>query len=229
MTGTPRAARGARDVLLRARHPLERHLETEIAARHHHRVARRENLVEVLERLRPFELGHQRHVAGVGVDHHLAGPAEIRRGLHEADAPPCRRRAPGRTCRSSMSFGVIADAGSGTPGALIPLCSPSSPPSTTVVWISVPSVDSTRSSIRPSESSRRSPGRTLRARPSNVGRDASGFADEVPGADPQRVAGLQRSGLSIDERAGSDLRPAQILQDRDLAAAPARAAARTRA
>ena len=42
--------------------------------------------------------------------------------------------------RSSMSFGVIADAGSGTPGALMPLCSPSSPPSTTVVWISVPSV-----------------------------------------------------------------------------------------
>ena len=40
--------------------------------------------------------------------------------------------------RSSMSFGVMADAGSGTPGALMPLCSPSSPPSTTVRRFSVP-------------------------------------------------------------------------------------------
>ena len=37
--------------------------------------------------------------------------------------------------RSSTSFSVIAEAGSGTPGALIPLCSPISPPSTTVVSI----------------------------------------------------------------------------------------------
>ena len=45
-------------------------------------------------------------------------------------------------CRSSMSFGVIADAAAATPGALIPLCSPISPPSTTVVSISAPSVES---------------------------------------------------------------------------------------
>ena len=38
--------------------------------------------------------------------------------------------------RSSTSFAVRLDAGSRTPGALIPLCSPSGPPLTTVVTIS---------------------------------------------------------------------------------------------
>ena len=42
------AAPGAqRDVLLRRGHTLERHLQPEIAARHHHAVARRQNLVEL--------------------------------------------------------------------------------------------------------------------------------------------------------------------------------------
>ena len=36
-----------------------------------------ENLVEVLERLRPFELGDQRHVGAAGVGHHLPRLPEV--------------------------------------------------------------------------------------------------------------------------------------------------------
>ena len=67
-----------------------------------------------------------------------------------------------------MSFGVSAEAGSATPGRLIPLCSPSGPPPTTVVVAVVPSDDSTRSSMRPSSRSSRSPCRTDLARPAKV-------------------------------------------------------------
>ncbi len=51
--------------------------------------------------------------------------------LHEAERHhvDAERQA---ELRSSTSFGVTAEVGSGTPGALIPLCSPISPPSTTV-------------------------------------------------------------------------------------------------
>ena len=62
MTGMPRRRALRDDLLLRPRHALERHLESEIAARHHDRVARRQDLVEMFERLRPFELGDQRNV-----------------------------------------------------------------------------------------------------------------------------------------------------------------------
>ena len=82
--------------------------------------------------------------------------------------------------RSSISFSVMADAGSDTPGALMPLCCPSRPPSTTAVWISSPLVDSTFSSIAPSARSRRSPGRTLSARPSNDVETRPGPPTNVP-------------------------------------------------
>ena len=62
MTGTPRAARRAQHLLLDARHVLERHLEAEVAARHHHRVGGVEDLVEPVDRLGAFELGDDRHV-----------------------------------------------------------------------------------------------------------------------------------------------------------------------
>ena len=57
ITGIAARARAAGDFLLRPRHALERHLESEISARHHHRVAGVENLVEVVERQRPLQLG----------------------------------------------------------------------------------------------------------------------------------------------------------------------------
>ena len=112
------------------------------------RVARRENLVEVLERLRPLELRDQRHVAGVGVGHQLRAPAAGRSAVCTKLSATMSTPSDRPNFRSSTSFGVIADAGSGTPGALMPLCSPISPPSTTVVSISSPSVASTRSSTQ---------------------------------------------------------------------------------
>ena len=65
--------------------------------------------------------------------------------------------------RSRASFSVTPEAGSGTPGALMPLCSPSSLPKITVVVISRSVADSTRSSTCPSSSSRRSPAPTALA------------------------------------------------------------------
>ena len=72
------------------------------------------------------------------------------------------KSTPARTpnARSALSLLVSPEAGSGTPGALIPLCSPSTPPSTTTLRICWRSLDSTRSSIRPSSSSSVSPGFT---------------------------------------------------------------------
>ena len=109
--------------------------------------------------------------------------------------------------RSSMSFGVIADAGSGTPGALMPLCSPSSPPSTTVVSISLPSVPSTRSSTRPSASSSRSPGRTLLREPLEGRRHAARARRR---SRRWRCAACRpastSSGRAAGEAAGADLR-----------------------
>src|SRR3954465_8942418 len=57
ITGLPARRGGGGDLLLRARHAFERHLETEIAARDHHRVARAEDFLEVLEGQRPLQLG----------------------------------------------------------------------------------------------------------------------------------------------------------------------------
>ena len=79
MTGMPLPARPVRDVLLRPRHALERHLEAEIAAGDHHAVTRRENLVEVLQGLRPFELGDERHVGLPLLGHQLAGLLQVGR------------------------------------------------------------------------------------------------------------------------------------------------------
>ena len=62
MTGMPAAAGFARDLFLRRRHLLERHLEPEIAARHHHALRHFQDLVQVIERFGPLDLGDQRNV-----------------------------------------------------------------------------------------------------------------------------------------------------------------------
>ncbi len=64
-TGLPR--RRARRVIVFCRPGtlLERHFDAEVAARHHHRVGDGEDVVETLDRLRLFDLGHhQRAIAG---------------------------------------------------------------------------------------------------------------------------------------------------------------------
>ena len=65
--------------------------------------------------------------------------------------------------RSRASFSVTPEAGSGTPGALMPLCWPSRLPNITVVVITRSVADSTRNSTWPSSSSRRSPAATALA------------------------------------------------------------------
>ena len=64
--------------------------------------------------------------------------------------------------RSRWSFGVSAGMRSLTPGKLMPLCSPSSPPLTTVHNTEFDVVESTRNSISPSPSRMRSPRETSR-------------------------------------------------------------------
>ena len=94
-----------------------------------------------------------------GLRHHLAGRAADRR-------PICTKLTATRSTpsdspkrRSSASFGVIADAGRCTPGAVMPLCSPSAPAvDDGRLNLAGRRSPSTRSSISPSASSRRSPG-----------------------------------------------------------------------
>ena len=57
------AAAGPRHALLRARHPFDRQFDAKIAARHHDGVGDVENVVEMVERLRLFDLGHHRGAA----------------------------------------------------------------------------------------------------------------------------------------------------------------------
>ena len=57
-TGLPARRAAARHELLDARHLFERHLDAEIAARHHQRVGEVEDLVEPVHRLRLLDLGH---------------------------------------------------------------------------------------------------------------------------------------------------------------------------
>ena len=54
------AAAGGDDPLLQHRHPVDRHLDAEVAARHHHRVGGGDDLVEVVHRPAALELGDER-------------------------------------------------------------------------------------------------------------------------------------------------------------------------
>ena len=60
-----RAARLADDVLLDHGHLLERHLDPEVAARHHHRVHQRQDAGQVGDDLRALELGDDRQVGAL--------------------------------------------------------------------------------------------------------------------------------------------------------------------
>ena len=80
----PRARAHADDLLLHARHLLERHLETEIAARHHHALRESQDRVE-------FSIAAGRSIlAMIGVDStgvvdDRPRPRDIVCGLHEAE------------------------------------------------------------------------------------------------------------------------------------------------
>ena len=77
-------AAGARHFLLHARHFLQRHLDAEIAARHHQRVGEVENVVQSRHRLRLLDLGHHRSAAA----RDLLRLGDVFRPLDEGERDP---------------------------------------------------------------------------------------------------------------------------------------------
>ena len=87
----------------------------------------------------------------------------------------------------------------------------------TVVWISAPSVD-VDAQFDQAVGQQQAIARPHAAREAGErGRKPARSADEVAGARSQRVAGLHAIGRAAVEPSGSDLRAAEILQDRDFA------------
>ena len=126
--------------------------------------------------------------------------------------------SPNRT--SSASFGVRPVAGSATPGALMPLRSPSTLPCTTVVRISSPSLDITRRTMRPSSSSRSCPDRTARASGAYDVDTRPGVPSKSPVAMRSFIAALQRDRGAPGKATRPDLRAAEVLQHGNGAAGP---------
>ena len=106
--------------------------------------------------------------------------------------------------------------GSATPGALMPLCSPSQPPVTTTVVSSSGAVSMTRSSRRPS-SMKQAIARPGRAHQLGVGReDPPALGRQIARADAQLLSLAQAQRAAARDRSRPDLRAAQILHDRDV-------------
>ena len=82
MAGRPSDAAGGEDALLQRRHGLGRHLDAEIAARHHDAVALLDDLVEMVDGGGLLELGHDGGAAG----HQLLQLGDVVGVLHEGSA-----------------------------------------------------------------------------------------------------------------------------------------------
>ena len=117
-----------------------------------------------------------------------------------------------------MSFSVSAEGGSATPGALIPLCPPSAPPWTTTT--SRPAAGSSNDlELDAPVVEQQAIARLRRSHELGVGsEDAARLARRVARADDERLALFQRQRPIAGERAGADLRSAQILHDADMPA-----------
>ena len=128
----------AEDLLLHLRHLFERHLEAEIAARHHHRVGG----VDDFRQAARIASGRS-SLATIGRCGRPAAAAMARARamspatLHEAERDQVDAQRRGRIADRPRPSAVTPTSGSGTLGALMPLCSPSAPPSTTRVAIDV--------------------------------------------------------------------------------------------
>ena len=97
------------------------------------------------------------------------------------------------------------DAGSGTPGALMPLCSPSTPPSTTRVRICWRSLSDDPQLDAPVVEQEHVARLDERRQVFVARRDAPGPAEEVADGNHQLVAGGQRDRRVVAEQAGADL------------------------
>ena len=213
MTGMARARALPGDFLLHARHPLERQLEAQVAARHHHGVARLENVVDARDGLGPFELCDERRSRRAGLRQRIARLPQVLGALHEAerdviDAHPRAEHEVVDVLRRQRARRQH-DA-----GTLIPLCSPRTPPSMTVVRsFTLDAVDAQLDMAVVEE--QRVPG-------ADRFREIVGRAtDERPRSPPPRIADDDRSvspGLQLDrpmmlQLAGANLRAAEVLHD----------------
>ena len=100
-------------------HVLERHLDAEVAARHHDRVDQRQDARQVGHDLGPLELGDDRDVGALVVEE-LAHLLDVGGGAHEGDrhvVDACSM--PKR--RSSRSFAAMHDTGTRQPRERHPL------------------------------------------------------------------------------------------------------------
>src|ERR1700674_1418939 len=77
-----------RHLLLQARHPFQWQFDAEIAARHHQGVGRLQDFREPIDRLRLFDLGHDR---GAAADQFL-GLDDVLGALHERQRHPVDSR-----------------------------------------------------------------------------------------------------------------------------------------
>ena len=80
----PERSRLPRDLFLRRRHFLERHLQAEIAARHHDALRDLQDVVEMIQRLGPLDLRDQRNVRGAGLGQNLPRLPHVVCAAHEA-------------------------------------------------------------------------------------------------------------------------------------------------
>ena len=201
------------------RHALERHLEAEIAARHHHRVGGAEDRVDVVDRGRALDLGDERRapVARLGDDR--ARHAQVLGGLHEAE----RHEVDALRQAEAQVGDVLRRQRRGRQRH-------------------ARQVDALLLAERPAADDRRRRGlavgrldaqldapvveQQLVARPHRLGqagegrRDPPGAADEVAGRDLQRRAGDEVDRLAVHQSPGADLRPGQILEDGDVPPRP---------
>ena len=130
-TGLPSSRARRDDLLLQRRHLLGRKLDAKIAARNHHRIGQRDDVVEPLDRRRFLDLGQQRRP----VADQRARLVDVLGPLDEADSAIQSAPCSSANWRSSRSFSVSAGIGTSTSGTLTPLLSLTLPPTSTMVSI----------------------------------------------------------------------------------------------
>ena len=207
-------AGAARNGLLRQRHALQRHLQPEIATRNHHHVGAGEDLVEVLQCLRPLDLGDERHVTVV-LTYDLARSPHVVGTLHEAERHQVDTE---RQPELQVVHVLQRDGGGGQrhPRRVDPLV--------LAKYAAFDHGGPNRRTVRLDHLQLDGAVRQQQVvawmhaacKPFERRRDDSGASEFLARDDVQRVTHLQADGPATFEQAGADLRSPQILQDGNL-------------
>ena len=217
MTGTRQRAGAARDVLLHPRHHLQRQLEPEVAARHHHRVADAQDLVERRDRLRTFQLGDQRHVGSACVAQRRPCLAQVAGAQHEAHRHEIDA---GTDAERQVGLVLVGETGRRQrhAGRVDPLVLAEHAavhhPGADLLGIAVEDLQLDSPVVEQKRVARLHQRRQVFV----AGGDASGSAEEVADGNHQVVAGGQRDRRVVAQQPGADLRAAEVLQQRHAAA-----------